>query len=361
MKPMEKRVTLRDIAKVAGVHFTTVGLALRNDARIKPVTVARVQAVSRRLGYQRDAMLSALTAYRRTGSNHFGGVIACITTTDAEQRKTNPTERQMIEAAKACAQAQGFALELFQITAPGMTGQLMSRMLRARGIQGVMLSPMLPLPSAMPEMEWEHFSTVAVGYSITRPRVHRACIHHAFNIRLALSELRARGYRRIGLVLHYEIFERSMGIVPGTFLSEQYLFPPEDRVMPLIADKITKASFNRWLREQRIDCVILNGYAMEMWSWIRELGYDVPGRLGVCSGSLYGSCETLAGIDNQMDLIGETAIRSVVSMLQQSERGLPTYPRYVTVEGRWVDRPSVRPLPSSQAGASSATFAQSLA
>ena len=26
---MEKRVTLRDIAKVAGVHFTTVGLALR--------------------------------------------------------------------------------------------------------------------------------------------------------------------------------------------------------------------------------------------------------------------------------------------------------------------------------------------
>jgi DNA-binding LacI/PurR family transcriptional regulator len=28
---MFQRVTLRDIAKDAGVHFTTVGLALRND------------------------------------------------------------------------------------------------------------------------------------------------------------------------------------------------------------------------------------------------------------------------------------------------------------------------------------------
>ena len=306
---MEKRVTLRDIAKVAGVHFTTVGLALRNDSRIKPVTVARVQAVSRTLGYTRDAMLSALTAYRHGGMNHFAGVIACITTYDAAALKTNPTERQMIEAATACAHAQGFALESFQINAPGMAGRLMSRMLRARGIQGVLLSPRLPVPSPMPDMEWEHFSTVAVGYSITRPRVNRACVHHAFNIRLALSELRARGYRRIGLVLHYEIFERSMGIVPGAFLAEQYLYPPENRVVPLIADKITKASLHRWLREQRIDCVILGGYAMEMWSWICELGYDVPDKLGVCMGSLYGPCEAMAGIDNQMDLIGETAVR----------------------------------------------------
>jgi LacI family transcriptional regulator len=350
---MEKRVTLRDIAKVAGVHFTTVGLALRNDSRIKPVTVAKVQAVSRTLGYTRDAMLSALTTYRHGGTNHFAGVIACITTYEAAALKTNPTECRMIEAATACAHSQGFTLESFQINAPGMTGKLMSRMLRARGIQGVLLSPRLPVPSPMPDMEWENFSTVAIGYSITRPRVNRVCTHHAFNNRLMMAELRARGYRRIGLILQYEVFERSLGIVPGAFLAEQYLLPEEDRVRPLIAHKVTKASLREWLRKQRIDCVILTGEAVQIRTWIDELGYEVPAKLGVCLATLYGPCAGIAGIDIQLELIGETAVRTVVSMLQQNERGLPLYPRYVAVEGRWVDRPSVRPLPSAQAGAQS--------
>ncbi len=35
---MKKRVTLRDVAAAAGVHFTTVGLALRCDPRINSRT-----------------------------------------------------------------------------------------------------------------------------------------------------------------------------------------------------------------------------------------------------------------------------------------------------------------------------------
>ena len=60
---MPKRITLRDIAEVAGVHFTTVGLALRNDPRVLPDTAAHIRAVARKLGYTHDAMLSALSAY----------------------------------------------------------------------------------------------------------------------------------------------------------------------------------------------------------------------------------------------------------------------------------------------------------
>src|ERR1044072_3740665 len=63
---MPSRVTIRDIAAKAGVHFTTVGLALRNSPRISPETRQKVQAVADRLGYQPDPMLSALNAYRQT-------------------------------------------------------------------------------------------------------------------------------------------------------------------------------------------------------------------------------------------------------------------------------------------------------
>jgi LacI family transcriptional regulator len=344
---MDQRVSLRDIARRAGVHFTTVGLALRNDPRVTAVTAARIRAVAAELGYTPDAMLSALSSYRHRQSPRFAGTLACLTTYTPEQLRDNITEQQLIAGATAQARGQGFTLESFQLNAPGMTGERLSKLLRARGIQGVMFSPRLPLPGPVPDLAWEHFSAAAVGYSITNLRLHRACIHHAHNIRLALKTLRARGYRRIGLVLPYEVFERSLGIVPGAYLAEQYLFPPEDRVEPLITEQVTKATLGHWLHTQRIDCVILSAYPLEMLAWIRELGYDVPGDLGVCMAQRMSRTEDIAGIDNQMDLLGDAAASLVISLLQHNERGLPVYPRTITVEGRWVDRPTVRPAPAA--------------
>jgi len=339
---MEKHISLRDIAQRAGVHFTTVGLALRHDPRVTAATAERVRAIARELGYTHDAMLSALSSYRHRNNKRYAGVLGCIVTYSPEQALTNITERQLIAGLTRVAQTQGFAVESFQINAPGMTAARMSRLLRARGIQGLILSPKLPLPGPMPALDWQYFSAVAIGYSITDLRIHRVCVHHAYNIRLAMQQLRARGYRRIGLVLPYEIFERSLGIVPGTFLAEQYLLPASDRVAPLIEQKTTKASFERWLRTERIDCVILSAYWQEMLGWIRELGHRVPEDLGVCLGQLFGNSTDLAGIDNQMELHGEAAANFVITMLKHNERGLPLYPRSIQVEGRWVDRGTVR-------------------
>jgi len=66
---MNERVTLRDLARITGVHFTTVGLALRNDARISPATAAKVQPAAREHGYTEDAMLSALSTYRHRNTH----------------------------------------------------------------------------------------------------------------------------------------------------------------------------------------------------------------------------------------------------------------------------------------------------
>ena len=345
---MGARVTLRNIAKVAGVHFTTVGLALRNDRRIRPATAAKVQAVARALGYTRDAMLSALTTYRHSNLHHFSGVIAHISTYDTAELglARNITAQKLTEAATACAQSQGFGFESFQINAPGMTGMQLSRILRARGIQGIVLSPRMPVPGPMPALEWEYFSTVAVGYSITNLRIHRACVHHAYNIRLCLHTLRARGYRRIGLIMQYDVFERNFGIGPGSFYAEQCLLPESDRVTPLIVREITKPGLSKWLCEQRIDCVILTDHPLEIQAWIKELKYEVPEEMGICLACRYGMTDGIAGIDEQMELLGEAAVNVLVSMLQHNEKGLPVSPHYTLIEGLWVERPTVRPLPA---------------
>jgi LacI family transcriptional regulator len=341
---MDQHVTLRDIARVTNVHFTTVGLALRNDPRVKAATALRVQEMARKLGYTQDAMLSALSAYRRGKPRRFAGVLAFLTFYPPETLKTNITARVLLESVTAYARSQGFGLESFRVNSPTMTGARMTRMLRARGIQGVMLTHRLPSPGPMFDLDWQYFSTVAVGYSITDLNVHRACPHHAHNMRLCLQKLRERGYRRIGFVLQTGLFERTRGILLGSYLAEQWKVPDRDRITPLVIEEVTKAILAKWLTDQRIDCVILSGYAIEIQQWIEELDYRIPDEMGVCVISRFSRTEGMAGIDEQLDLLGEAAGSFLVSLLQHNERGLPFYPRYTLVEGRWIDRPTVRML-----------------
>src|SRR3954467_7024054 len=60
----ERRVTLAVIAKKAGVHVTTVSLALRNHPRLPETTRQRIHALATQMGYRPDPMLRALVSYR---------------------------------------------------------------------------------------------------------------------------------------------------------------------------------------------------------------------------------------------------------------------------------------------------------
>lgn len=345
---MEKRVTLRDLAQATGVHFTTVGLALRHDPRVRPETIAKVEAAARQLGYTQDAMLSALSAYRHRHSHRLAGVIAYLVTYEpGVMLKTNITERRLVEAATAHARSRNFNLESFQINAPDMTAARMTKLLHARGIQGVIVPPRLPAPGPMEALDWSGFSTIAVGYSITSPNLHRVCAGQAHNTRLAIAQLRARGYKRVGLVLPSELYERSRGHVLGAYLSEQCLQPPAQRVAPLFVPhaELNAARLRQWLRAERVDAVALTGLPGEIYNWAQELGYKIPDDLGFALVSRYGKTDHIAGVDERMEAIGQAAVDAVIGLISNNERGLPEYPRHLLVEGTWVERPSVRPAP----------------
>ncbi len=343
--PVEPRVTLRDIAKAAGVHFTTVGLALRHDPRIKPATAAKVQALALKLGYTKDAVLASLSNYRHQRRPRFAGVIAYIVTYNpAETLPTNHRERATVAAATAYAKDHGFTLESFQLNAPGMTVPRLNQLLRARNIQGLILAPRLPAPGPMPDLEWAHFSTVAIGYSITQLNVHRVCPHQAHNTQLCLRELERRGYRRTGIIIPPDVIERTRGHALGALLAHQRLRHEPQPVAPLIADDVTQSILGAWLRSERVDSVILTSFPQLHLAWIRELGYAVPDQIGVTALSRFGEADAIAGIDEQMSQIGAAATNAVTFLLRNNEHGLPAFPFYSLVEGRWVERPTVRPI-----------------
>jgi LacI family transcriptional regulator len=67
-------VTLEDVARAAGVHYSTVSRALDpiSAAHVKAETRTRLQAVAKRMGYQRDMVASGL----KRGRTHTVAVIA---------------------------------------------------------------------------------------------------------------------------------------------------------------------------------------------------------------------------------------------------------------------------------------------
>src|ERR1700716_927956 len=65
--------TLEDVARAAGVHYSTVSRALDPNKvwRVNVVTRKRVQAVAQRMGYQRDMVASGL----KRGRTHTVAVV----------------------------------------------------------------------------------------------------------------------------------------------------------------------------------------------------------------------------------------------------------------------------------------------
>ena len=57
---------MKDIARVANVHQTTVSLALNNDPRITVATKDKIQRIAKEMGYVPDPTLRSLVSYRRT-------------------------------------------------------------------------------------------------------------------------------------------------------------------------------------------------------------------------------------------------------------------------------------------------------
>jgi LacI family transcriptional regulator len=73
-KPGERTtVTLEDVARAAGVHYSTVSRALDSDTarQVNVVTRKRVQAVAKRMGYQKDMVASGL----KRGRTHTVAVV----------------------------------------------------------------------------------------------------------------------------------------------------------------------------------------------------------------------------------------------------------------------------------------------
>ncbi|MET0263081.1 MAG: LacI family DNA-binding transcriptional regulator [Rariglobus sp.] len=335
-------VRQQDIALKAGVHITTVSLALRDDPRLAEATRRRIQDLALEMGYTPDPMLSALTVYRnRSKRIHHQGTLAWLCPPTVRSGQATHQFSDYLKGAEERCNELGYKLEVFYFSDLG--GSRLSSVLRARNIKGLLIPPQAHSRAHL-DFDWNEFSAVCFGFTLSWPRLHLITNAQYSSSRLAVRMLRTRGYHRLGFVSTRETDERTDQNFRAGFLSEQHDFLPENRIPPLLLEDttITKecGEFAEWYERYKPD-VILHIYPT-VEEFLRRLKIT-PKQCGCASLSVPKRDGTLAGVYQNDPLIGRKAVDFLIDMLHRNERGIPPHRFQFFVESEWVDGKSIRP------------------
>ena len=332
--------SLSSIASVCGVSTATVSRALSGHAAVHDATRRKIAAVARRHGYRRNDLVGKLMSHVRAGRAHrFLGNLAAIHVPSVGQPRLLPAQRRIMAGAKERALELGFQLYEFSMGHDGLAPGGYARMLRARGVQGVIFLYAEPseLTAAFP---WNDFASIEIDYGQRVPLLHTVCLDHYMSLTAALARLHAQGYRRMGMFLARFKDDRIAHKWSGAFSSFQRFSRAVGKVPVLMADNIGEAEFLRWHRRYQPDLVI--GHVDEAVTWLQRAGVAVPGETAFFNLNWSERKRPCAGLDPRLELQGEVAAETLIAQIQRGERGQPVDARTIMVSAQWVDGPTLR-------------------
>lgn len=343
---MPARITQADVARRAGVHRTTVSLALKDHPRIPVATRRRIRRIADRLGYVPDPMLASLVAYRtqKRPPTFHGKLAWLVSSARGFDWRVVPHFRDSYDGAVERARRCGFELELFDLNSPGMRPSRLAGILRTRNITGLLLCPQR-IPKATLDLPWEKFSAVTFGYGIVQPRLHTVSPAHFLAMRRIMDELRRLGYRRIGLALDAGQNVRTEYHNLAGYLVGEDAVHHAPTVPPCFEPYTSVKALGEWICEHQPDAIVSGAYyVLDM---LRELGIRAPQDVGVACPCLPSPDTPLAGVFEDWRRIGEIAVDVLVAMLHRGERGVPESPQRLHVEGPWLPNQTLKLSPKA--------------
>ena len=336
-----RRPTLKDVAREAGFHVTTISLALRNHPSIPDATRTKIKAIADRLGYEVNPVFHALSRFRKSGRVRAPAPrIAYIENFGAGTGLTRPVyAEQILEGARRQAGVLGYDLDVLSLGEDDLDAHSIAAHLGRHQIAGLVIGGFIPGFAEL-ALNWDDYSVVKIHSRHTEPDVTVVANDQLREVRLAFRRLTELGYQRIGLAVGRADEDGCGHRHAAGFLMEQATVAPERRVPPLVFSYyVTHTSLagtlGRWVRRHSIDAVICN------WTSTREMlesvGLAVPRQVAWACLCLTSADPATAGVRPNLDLVGERAISILVSKLKSTERGTPEFPSSIYVQSSWQD------------------------
>ena len=345
------RATMSTIAERAGVSKNTVSLALRHDPQIPAATRERIELIARELGYAKNPVVAQLrtarrkahpAGYRRTFALHNANL-------DAQAFSRHPTIPAYVAGGRRRAAVHGYKLDEFWLHDPALYGDRLNRVLRARGIRGVLVVGLMKenrLPTRF-SVTWQNHAVVVTGVRTRGPTLPFASVDHHALVLEAMERARLLGYRRPALVLERTIDDLVDGRFSAGFWLSQQTLDAADRLPAFHEVEAARADpgrFHAWFRAHRPDVIFtLHTVVRE---WLAASGVEAPRDLGLVQLERRRGCEDWSGMEQHNDLAGEAAVDKLISLLHNDEiLGLPDSPSATLIGASWREGLTTRPAP----------------
>lgn len=336
--------TLRTLAKLAGVSKTTVSLCLRDHPRISAELRARVQRLAAEAGYRPNALMANLLAQLRASkTSAYQSTLALVCAAkDPSELDTVPTFRAWIAGCRARATEQGYGFDQLWLYEPGISPARLVAILDARNIRGVAVVGFYEGEAIPREFDpvWQRSAAVAIGTRPIWPTIHFVSNDQYVTVFRAVREVAALGYRRLGLCLasHIDNIVENKFTAGFRAAQERLGLAPDVPVYDLQPG--TKKAFTTWLKHHRPE-IILTIHA-EVRGWVESLGLAVPGDVALVQLDKSQETGDWAGMQQNSELIGRSAIDMVIGQIHRNESGLPPIQKSMLIESTWSEGATVR-------------------
>ncbi|WP_309386469.1 LacI family DNA-binding transcriptional regulator [Cerasicoccus frondis] len=348
---MQPHVTQKDIAEATGLNQSTISLALRGDPRVNEETREKILKISRDLGYRKDPMLTALASYRdNMRQTNYRGTLAwlCDPVVYNLDYYEDSVWNLYREGALEQATQHGYNLEVFEVDTDSITQQRLSNILYHRGIEGVVLPPLLHAGPAL-KLDWERFAVVTFGWSVTEPRFHSVSPNHYQNSIEIVNNLHTLGYRRIAVVLMVSEKESTKlnFRLSGHGVEMKTVSSGLQKQIPTLyleaQNEKSMRALHTWYRKHQPDALaIMKEGANFILDSLKEIDVQAPRDVGVATFFYQRQMKDLAGINENSRDIGKAAVDILVGTIRRREFGVPNIRRMLQIEGVWQPAKSVR-------------------
>jgi LacI family transcriptional regulator len=189
---MKKKVTIKDIARMANVSHTTVSRALNDKSRIRSETKEKILSIIKELNYQPNFIARSLVMKR---TKTFGLVITTI---------ANPFYNELAQGIEETVRRLGYSIILCCTNSDLSSEKHYIDILRSKGVDGIIFSSAHMYDPNIVTLAEEGFPIVLVNrrtyHPIVKEKVDYVGVDNILGGFLAVEHLIRLGHHRIGII-----------------------------------------------------------------------------------------------------------------------------------------------------------------
>jgi len=338
-KNHKERIVMKDLAKKAGVHVSTVSLALNNNPRIPEKTRERILKIAESMGYTPDPALKSLASYRK--NSQIDGAKKSIAIVFDQNNTSIFNESEYLPLIQRTATEYlaklGYNCNVLFKDRDFTGSASLNRLLNSRGIDGVLFAAIFYENSEL-EIDYNAYSIVKIHDFPTSLPVDTIMPDHIYSIGNAIRHLTSIGFKRPALAVNHLDEAHTREAISLGFQHGQVHVAPENRLEPFsFARKdrrMLQQEMEHWLLKNQPDVLL------STWNNFAEVTKETT-RKGVCPCEFVSLQQTDGTnqpgyVYNDYAKITKAALDTLIQKVEHYEKGIPEDPCLTFVKSIWV-------------------------